>query len=220
MSLAISIVFFMTVEKLWQPGDYITGRNIWHGRVFTAWAFVVVEDRGDVIAACTPPGTVWKRPVDLAGNDVRLPHGDWQLRDDVWYGKGMVRVFLKDTAHSLMVFLGDGDVRWWYVNLESPFRRTEIGLDTTDLHLDVVFPPDLSEPQWKDEDEVEEAVAYGSMTREDADAARAEAERAIRWIQSGNHPAIDDRWRTWTPPTEWGIPTLAPGWETLPTEVS
>ena len=63
-----------------------------------------------------------------------------------------------------MVFLGDGDVRWWYVNLETPFRRTAIGLDTTDLHLDVVFPPDLGKPQWKDEDEVEEAVAYGSMS--------------------------------------------------------
>ena len=204
---------------LWQPGDYITGRNIWHGRVFTAWVFVVVEDRGDVIAAFTPPGTVWKSPTDLEGNDIRLPHGEWLLRDNIWHGRGMVRVFLKGVAHSVLVFLGDGDVRWWYVNLEAPFQRTAIGLDTTDLHLDVVFPPDLSVPQWKDEHEVEEAVAFGSMTREDAEAARVEAERAIKWIQSGDHPAIDDRWRTWTPPPEWGIPTLAPGWETLPTEV-
>ena len=58
------------------------------------------------------------------------------------------------------------------------------------------------------------------MTHEDAEAARAEAERAIKWIRSGDHPAIDDRWRTWVPPAEWGIPTLAPGWETLATEIS
>ena len=90
------------MTNLWQPGDYITGRNIWHGQVFTAWVFVVVEDRGDLIAAYTPPGTVWKSPVDMAGNDVRLPHGDWQLRDNVWHGRGMVRVFLKDTAHSVL----------------------------------------------------------------------------------------------------------------------
>ena len=54
------------------------------------------------------------------------------------------------------------------------------------------------------------------MTAEEADAVRAEAERAIAWIRRGDHPAIDDRWRTWTPPAEWGIPTLAPNWETLP----
>ena len=54
----------------WQPGTFITGRSFWYGRVFAAWPFAVVEDRGDVIAACMPPGTVWKRPTDLEGNDM------------------------------------------------------------------------------------------------------------------------------------------------------
>ena len=207
-------------EDRWAPGTSITGRSIYYGRVFTSWAFVIVEDRGDVIAACTPPGTVWKRPTDLDGNDIRLPHGEWLLRDDVWYGRGMVRVFVEGAAHSVLVFLGEGDVRRWYVNLEAPFRRTAIGLDTSDQHLDIVFPPGLGEPEWKDEDELEEAVAFGSMTREEADAVRAEAERAIAWIQRGDHPAIDDRWRTWTPPPELGIPKLAPDWETLPPQTS
>ena len=209
----------MTTE-LWRPGDPIVGRNIWYGRVFTAWNFVVVEDRGDVLAVCTPPGAVWKRPTDLEGNDIRLPHGEWRLRDDVWFGRGIVRVFIEGAAHSVLVFLDDGDVRQWYVNLETPFRRTAIGLDLSDQHLDIVFPPDLGEPRWKDDDELEEAVTYGSMTAEEADAVRAEAERAIAWIRRGDHPAIDDRWRTWTPPAEWGIPTLAPNWETLPPQIS
>ena len=209
----------MTAPR-WQPGDHITGRSIWYRRVFAAWAFVVIEDRGDVIAACTPPGTVWKRPPDLEGNDIRLPHGEWRLRDDVWYGRGMVRVFIEGAAHSVLVFLGEGDVRRWYVNIETPFHRTAIGLDTSDQHLDIVFPPDLGEAQWKDEHELEEAVAYGSMTRGEADATRAEAERAIAWIRRGDHPAIDDRWRTWEPTPELGIPVLAPAWETLPPRIS
>ena len=57
------------------------------------------------------------------------------------------------------------------------------------------------------------------MTREEAEAVRAEAKRAIAWIRRGDHPAIDDRWRTWTPPPELGIPTLAPDWETLPPQI-
>ena len=126
----------MTAE-LWQPGDHISGRSIWFGRPFAAWPFVVVEDRGDVLAVCIPTGGVWKRP------------------------------------------------------------------------------PDLGEPRGKDEDELDEAGAYGSMTAAEAAEVRAEAERAIAWVRRGDHPAIDDRWRTWRPPPEWGMPTLAPDWETL-----
>ena len=209
----------MTADR-WAPGTHITARSIWGGRVFAASCFVVIEDRGDVLVACTPAGTRWKRPTDLDGNDIRLPHGDWRLRDDVWFGRGIVRVFIEGAAHSVLVFLDDGDVRQWYVNLETPFRRTAIGLDTSDQHLDIIFPPDLGEPRWKDEDELEEAVTFGSMTRDEAEAVRAEAVRAITWVRRGDHPAIDDRWRTWTPPPEWGIPTLAPDWETLPPQIS
>ena len=208
----------MTADR-WAPGTHITARSIWGGRVFAASCFVVIEDRGDVLVACTPAGTRWKRPVDLDGNDVRLPHGAWRLRDDVWRGRGMVRVWMRDVAHSVLIFLGDGDVGIWYVNLETPFRRNAIGLDLTDQHLDIIFPADLGEPRWKDEDELEEAVAFGSMTAEEAAAVRAEAERAIAWVRRGDHPAIDDRWRTWTPPAEWSVPVLAPGWDTLPPSV-
>ena len=208
----------MTAER-WRPGDHITGRSIWFGRPFAAWPFVVVEDRGDLLAVCIPTGGVWKRPTDLAGNDIRLPHGEWSFRDDTWYGPGMVRVYIEGAAHSVLVFLGEGDVSRWYINLEAPFERTAIGIDSRDQHLDIVFPPDLRAPRWKDEDELEEAVAYGSMTADEAAEVRAEAERAIAWVRRGDHPAIDDRWRTWRPPADWGVPTLAPGWETLPPAV-
>lgn len=57
------------------------------------------------------------------------------------------------------------------------------------------------------------------MTAEEAAEVRAEGERAVAWVRRGDHPAIDDRWRTWRPSPEWGIPKLAPGWETLPPAV-
>ncbi|MXW34655.1 MAG: hypothetical protein F4Z60_03355, partial [Chloroflexi bacterium] len=141
----------MSAER-WRPGDHITGRSIWFGRPFAAWPFVVVEDRGDVLAVCIPTGGVWKRPTDLEGNDIRLPHGEWSFRDDAWYGPGMVRVYIAGAAHSVLVFLGDGDVSRWYINLEAPFARTAIGIDSRDKHLAIVFPPDLGERRWKAED--------------------------------------------------------------------
>jgi len=202
-------------EQRWAPGTHITGRNIWHGRIFTVWNFIVVEDTSDFIAAYTPPGTVWKRPTDLAGNDSRLPHGEWRLRDDVWYGHGAVRVFVPGAAHSVLIFLGEDDVERWYINLEEPFVRTPIGLDTRDNHLDLVFPGDLSSHRWKDEDELAEAVAFGSVSAAEAAAFRAEGERVIELVRRGDHPAIDDRWRGWSPLEGWGVPVLAPDWETL-----
>ncbi|MDA1061908.1 MAG: DUF402 domain-containing protein [Chloroflexi bacterium] len=202
-------------EQRWAPGTQITGRGLWFGRVFAAWPFVVVEETDELIAAYIPPGAVWKRPADLEGNDIRLPHGDWGHNDEVWHGHGAVRIFVRGASHSVLVFLEPGDVQRWYINLEEPFVRTQIGLDTRDNHLGLVFPGDLSSHRWKDEDELAEAVAFGSVSATEAAAFRAEGERVIELVRRGDHPAIDDRWRGWSPLEGWGVPVLAPEWETL-----
>jgi len=201
-------------DASWQPGSHITVRNVWHGRVFSAYPFVVVEETATLIVAYIPPGAVWKRPRDLAGRDIRLPHGEWQVRDAAWYGHGMLRFFVRGAAHSMMAFRKPGDIDFWYINLEEPYRRTRIGLDTRDNHLDIVLGGDLSRPQWKDEAELEEAMVLGVIEAREVAAIRSEALRAIDWVQRG-HPAIDDRWRHWMPPDGWAMPRLAPGWDAL-----
>jgi hypothetical protein len=112
----------------------------------------------------------------------------------------------------MMAFRKPGGVACWYINLEEPYRRTPIGLDTRDNHLDVVLRGDLSRPEWKDEAELEEARVLGVIDATDFAAIRSEASRAIDWVQRG-HPAIDDCWRHWMPPDEWTMPRLAPGWD-------
>lgn len=159
----------------WQPGTHITVRNIWHGRVFSAFPFVVVEDTADLITTYIPPGTVWKQPTDRVGCAMRLPHGVWELRDAVWYGHGTLRIFVRGAAHSVLVFRTPGTVNRWYINLEEPYQHTAIGLDTRDNYLDVVFPCDLSTPHWKDETELDAAVALGIIDAAEATAIRAEA---------------------------------------------
>jgi hypothetical protein len=204
-----------THEVSWQPGTHITVRNIWHGKVFSAFPFVIVEETAELIVTYLPPGAVWKRPIDLVGRDMRLPHGTWRLRDAVWYGHGMLRIFVSGASHSVMIFLMPGGVDRWYINLEEPYQRTPIGLDTRDNHLDLVFPSDLSTPRWKDEAELEEAIALGVIDAPEAAAIRTEAQRAIGWVQRG-HPAINDRWRSWMPLKAWTTPQLQSGWEVVP----
>ena len=47
------------------------------------------------------------------------------------------------------------------MNLEEPLKRTAIGFDYLDQLLDIEIAVDLSSWKWKDEDELEEAVARG-----------------------------------------------------------
>ena len=172
------------------------------------------------------PRTVWLTSHrSYHGNDKTLAvrHGEWLLAGTCISGTVLSSVTLSPHWCSPSGARVPGRRRRAVVVCEpggDTFQRTAIGLDTTDYKTLTMCSRRISAfRNVKDAHEVEQAVAFGSMTIEDAEAARVEAERAIRWIQSGDHPAIDDRWRTWTPPLEWGIPMLAPGWETLPTEV-
>ncbi len=200
-----------TTHVRWSPGTHITVRNIWQGRIFSAYP-VVVADTADLIATYVPAGAGWKRPVDFQGRAIRIPHGEWRLRDEVWYGHGVLRIFIPGVAHSVLVFFGPTDVDRWYINLEAPLQRTPIGLDARDQFLDVVFSSNLSTYRVKDEPELDEALSLGLIDAREAASIRAEAQRVIAWIQQG-HPAIQDYWRWWQPPTSWTEPQLAPGWE-------
>ena len=50
-------------------------------------------------------------------------------------------------------FLESGEQWGWYVNFQEPYRRTERGIETMDLALDIIAEPDRSSWRWKDEDE-------------------------------------------------------------------
>ena len=64
------------------------------------------------------------------------------------------------------------------MNLQLPITEHEGFVDSMDQALDVVVDPDGTW-QWKDEDDLEECVALGIFTPEQAAAVRAEGERVI-----------------------------------------
>jgi predicted RNA-binding protein associated with RNAse of E/G family len=119
-------------------------------------------------------------------------------------------------AHSVYAMRETGQtrLRCWYVDLQEPLRRTAIGFDTMDHLLDIVTSPDRSEWRWKDEDEFQEAVAIGVYSPEEARAIRAEGERVIELLRTGQPPFCDG-WDRWSPPAEWKIPQLPDGWDRI-----
>lgn len=75
----------------------------------------------------------------------------------------------------------------FYVNLQEPMTEAVTGFETTDQFLDIVIDAGFNW-RWKDEDELEEAVAVGRLTVAEADAVRFEGERVVADIEAWRWP--------------------------------
>jgi hypothetical protein len=187
---------------------------MWRDRIWKALPAVVVEDADDQRMLFIPNGIRWFAP-SRDGRILRLPEGLWELVERTGTNGPILSFAWPDVPHAVLLFFHpDWAMRNWYVNLERPLDRTKLGFDTEDRVLDVVVAPDLSSFQWKDEDELEEAVGRGLFTAEQAEGFRSEGERALRRVLN-RQPPFDRDWSTWRPDPSWPIPELPPGWDAV-----
>jgi len=199
----------------WRPGDAIALRETWRERLFEARPATVVEDRPDRTVLFVPAGALVAVAVDDAGRQLRLPVGAWRLELRPVRSFSTLSLAWPATPYAVLFLREpDGTPRGWYVNLQTPLTRTTIGFDTVDHALDVVIDADRSSWSWKDEDELEEAVASGLFTPEDAAGFREAGERAIRRLVD-REPPFDEPWEDWRPDPSWPIPSLPPDWDVV-----
>lgn len=197
---------------MWEPGTPIVLREVWDGRVWAAMPALVVEDGADRLMTFIPGGTEIRHAVDEDGRELRLYRDAWRLGAHR-IRRPVLSFSWPDAGHAVLQFWdARGDFAGWYVNLETPLGRTPIGLDFVDHCLDVLIPPDRSTVTWKDEDELEEAVALGLFSPQEARAFRREGERAARRILE-REPPFDRDWAAWRPDPSWPVPTLPAGWD-------
>lgn len=119
---------------------------------------------------------------------------------------------------------GDYSVWWlfdgerfahWYVNLEAPFERHEIGIDTTDHALDLVVDP-VRGVSWKDEPEFVARTGHPRYwNAAEAAAIRATAERVAALAAAGAYP-FDGTHCDFQPDPDWRMPELPDGWDQPP----
>jgi len=207
----------MTEQKYFQPSQNIVLRTLWQDRIWSAGPQTVIQDKPELLAFHIIPGTLWKSPCALNGGRVTPrshARGEFVVNDEIWTDFYCLRLKVPGSDYSVELFFNlDLSFRAWYINMETPFRRTASGFDYNDEELDIILEPDLSSWSWKDTDELEESVDCGLISPERAAYLRQEGERVAKWIQSGNSPF--NGWEKWRPDTFSKIPVLLPGWDKI-----
>jgi hypothetical protein len=192
------------------PGRAVALRNVWDGRVVSARAATVVRDDPGVRTLYVPIGAPWRAPVRPDGTALRLPTGEWSLQERRWESTHVLSFAWPERPHAVLLFW---DRRWrprcWYVNLQSPLRPTATGFDYADLILDAVIAPDRASWEWKDEDELAEAIGLGLLDAPHVERLRAEGERVVRRVLDRAAPFERDWW-DWRPDPGWPGPALPP----------
>ena len=191
-----------------EPGEVAVFRFIRFGKVRHTSPRIVVRDDEDVVVLYLPVGT----PAKLPAHDGRPIRGQadrhWDLLDQNWHTSSLLTVIPCGRAHCIdLLWEGrNGAFAGWYVNIQEPIRRSRLGFDTDDLILDITVQPDGSW-QWKDEDELEEAIGLGRFTEEEAREIRAEGDRVL------DEQPWPTGWESFRPDPRWELPELPAGWD-------
>ena len=203
------------MTRYWQQGDQIVLREIFRGRIWSGRPYTIVEDTPQRLIIYMGVGVRWMRPVRRNSSAIRGRELHWTLREAVWPIEAL-RIVTPGRHHSVLLLWTEGfrEFLKWYVNLEDPLTHSAVGFDYLDQFLDIEIAPDLSAWNWKDEDELEDAVANGLMTPQRADLIRAEGIRVIETLDK-KAPPFDEQWHLWRPDPQWESPGLPDGWDDL-----
>jgi hypothetical protein len=145
----------MGTYEPWDYGTVIVLEEVWRGKLWSARPVRVVEDRTDLITLWCPEGTPVKGPVALWRSIDRsagpayfvsmLTHQDWTFDDFVWPTANLMLLRPGDWHAVWVSWTGTGDAMGWYINFQQPFHRTERGIQTMDLMLDLIVDQDGSQ---------------------------------------------------------------------------
>jgi predicted RNA-binding protein associated with RNAse of E/G family len=202
----------------YKAGAHIVLREMWDGKIWGAYPVIVVQDTPDLLIVYRPTGSIARRRVSLRGDRVTAferKHKQWLLsdaaRDDIW----MLKLTIPDESYSVIAFWNSADnsFRCWYINLEDVARRSSVGIDYTDLILDVIIQPNLKDWYWEDEDELYEAIEAGLISNEKAEHLYSKGAQVRDMIMSGK--SVFNVWQQWRPDPTWLTPVLPVGWDAI-----
>ncbi|MDE2860264.1 MAG: DUF402 domain-containing protein [Chloroflexota bacterium] len=204
----------------WQPGTQILQQDMWGDQLLTVRPVTVVEDGEQYLALYTHPSAPYRSAATRSRHAMsvrdRIDH--WEqpvqtpLEERVSGPYHVLTLTPPGSWHSVWLFWDlDWEVHRWFVNLQSPIRRTSKGIVVRDHILDIRVEPDLSW-SWKDRDEFDELVRRGWFTDKEYTAVLAEAQAMARIVTEKGPPFSDD-WELWRPDPSWPVPVMPDDWD-------
>ena len=200
--------------RRWAPGDVVVRREITCGRPSVAWPVRVVLDAEELLALYTPTGSPFsfsERPYpNPEGRHPWSPHKSWE-------GHGVLMLQRPGDAYAVWHFWTGPDRAFscWYLNLQDPFRRSAIGIDSDDHELDLVIDPDGSW-HYKDLEVLDQRVDEGRYSARQMAAIRRQGDDLAEMLRDGR-AWWDPTWSEWRPPASWATPgPIEVDWEAVP----
>lgn len=206
-------------DTRWQPGDQVVIREVIGGEVWSAKPVTVVDDSESLLVLFIHEGVEWKSPTGANGNRPRprdrVTVDGFELQPAKWMGPSTLYITQPGAEYVVLMKVAAQDPHW-YVNLQDPFRRTGIGFDYLDQFLDLVSSGP-GQWEWKDEDELDEAIELGMLTPEQVGSLYQEGQR-VRAMIAGNVFPFDRDWTSWLPDPKWSMPALPETWARVRTD--
>jgi uncharacterized protein DUF402 len=218
------------LREFWRPGDVILMEEFLARarlpQLISVRTQVVVQDSQQFLAIASLPGATWMTRDEPGRNAMTIEERiALYLKEELphaWYERTIVAptltLHLPGEAYSIRLFWqSDWQLRFWYVNLEEPYTRTDRGIQVTDHTLDLVITPDF-QWSWKDEPEFDALTKAGKIPVAKARAIRSAGEQAIRRLEARQWP-FNEPWPDWRPDPSWVAPKIADYW-TTPVEIN
>ena len=181
-----------------------------------SWVMPIVTlvDEGERIVTWQPGGSSMMRHTGEKGGPRgrNLVGWDGGHESAIWTGSGVIRAHRFGDPWSVWRWEnGDAWHPGCYVNLEGPWRRTELGFDSGDWILDLVIDGEGAVTR-KDEDELADALKRGGVTAEEVATIEAAADAATAAHAAGAWPFSAD-WDAWLPLRTTDPLTVPEGWD-------
>jgi len=195
-------------------------RTVFRGQVWTAVPNYLIEESPErVVTAQVPRGRCrfwaptdqYDDPVARARVCTTLASGNWTPPvETTWHTNRILWVWPRAASYMIRHVWEDAtdQFRGWYLNLQTPLRRSRIGFDLWDQLLDVVVRPDRTW-FWKDEDQFEDAIRLDVIGSKEAAAVRAQGESLIRGLDA----LLPTGWEDWRPEPGWPVLELPAAWD-------
>lgn len=204
----------MSASHRWSPGDQVTWTyyTLQHPTRTVRPGTVVLDDHRGIVVWIAP-GTEVLLPVLRNGAALRRAGDEGMFTEpriqskQLWTGNGILMIGLPDRPYSVWLFYkDDGSLGCYYVNLETPYERTDEGVRTRDLVLDLVVLP-RRDWHYKDEDELEGAERVGYFSADEAESIREAGRIAEKDIDAWRYP-FSAGFEYFFPDPRWEIPPL------------